>query len=473
MTRTPPPILLAIAAVVSFSVPAWAQEEKEKIELLLGRTPAPPNAIGYVNIESLNGLIGGSTIPRDVVQNIGEYWFIADLDVMQAQPKWEAGYATLRKPVTPEAIAKRVDGYVDEIEGQKVVWSPNHTYFVPGKKENRLGVLRPADRSLLAGWLSPSMYSNYSPFLEAKAKAPESYLSMMVAVELENLFSPVPIAEKIKDFRSLKSQQPETVAGILASIKGISMIVGRRGLDECIVTAEFGKSPAGIKLIAADLFAELLSRNGTAAPEVASWKVTASDNALKFQGPITEATLTGVMSVFSMQGQASRAASMLSDSDGSRSEKEQMAYRSKQYFEQINAIVDSTRKHHAQTTGALASWNDRRARQIDEMPTLNVDPDMVQYGNNVSSLLRGNAIAVRQTNIAAGKIKASESLNRGSYYGDGYGYYDPNTTTDYQRVTSAYARGNAYSNYRDALNKIDQLTVQTRQAMTDKYQIQF
>ncbi|MEM6779754.1 MAG: hypothetical protein AAF670_19025 [Planctomycetota bacterium] len=459
----------SIAACVLHGGFLMAQEKK--LQRLIDRSPSPPNALGYVNIQSLNQLLRDQGLDRSVAENVEEYWFIADLSLGELRPKWEAGYSILKQSIKPEELANVVSGYVDEIAGQEVVWSPKQTYFVP-LEENRLGLLRPADRSLLSGWISSPGNTAYSEYLQSKVKPAEEYLSLMLAVELKDAFSPVPMTAKIKGFQSLQANPAESVAKILASIQGMSILVGRRGLNECIVTADFSRSPASLEPIAAELFAELLSRNGTATPEVLTWSTTVSGNSLSMRGPITEATLSGVMGLFSLNDRATQATgvSLLSDS-GSRSAEQQTAYRTKYYFDQVDQIVEQTRKHQSQTTGALAKWNDSRARQIDELGTLNVDPDMIQYGVNVAELLRGNALTVRQGNIDAGKTKADQALNRGYYgYDDGYGY---NSTTAYQAVTSAYARGNAYSNYKDTLSQIDQLTASVRRGMTDRYQMQF
>lgn len=431
--------------------------------------------MGYVNIQSLDKLIDSREISDAAANHVDEYWFVADLDVMGLRPKWEAGYATLKQAVSAKTLAEKLGGYVDEVEHTEVVWSPNKTYLVPGK-ENRLGMLRPANRKLLAGWLGLDTESILYDYLQKKSKQSETYLSFMLAVELENMFSPVPLAKKLEDFKSLKSQSPEGVSRILASIQGVSIIVGRRGLNECIVQADFEKSPKGIKPIAAELFAEIISRNGTGAPEVLTWDVDANDTSLRFKGPITEATLSGVMGIFSLRGTAGRVGSSLSDEAKDRSLEQQVGYRSKYYFDEVNEIIERTRDHKSTSTGAMAKWNDQRARQIDEIGTLNVDEDVVLYGTNVAETLRGNALTVRQGNIQAGKIQAGQSLNSGYYGGNSYyggNYYDANSTSDYQNVTAAYARGNAYSNYKAALNAIDKMTAQIRRDMTAKYKIQF
>lgn len=462
------PVVFALA--FSLLLASFAVAQDEKLPMLLKRSPSQANAMGYVNVKAINELMSDAGFADRVSDSVDEFWFISDLNLMNLRPKWEAGYATLEQSVNAEDLAARVGGYVDTLNGQDVVWSPTQTYLYPGK-ENRLGVLRPADRSLLSGWLLSSGDVHFSPYLESHANQPESYLSMMLAVQVANVFSPVPLAERLKEFTSLKSNSPDSVAKILASAVGMNIIVGRRSLNECILTIDFAKSPASLKAIANELFAEMLERSGSAAPEVLSWKVKIEGNQMTMKGPIGEATLNGLLGIFSLEDEASRTVRLTKDGGSQgKTEQEQVGYRSKNYFDQVNAIVEQTRKHKSKTTGALAKWNDQRARQIDELGTLKVDPEMVQYGTNVSETLRGNALTVRQGNIDAGKVKASQSLNNG-YYGNGY--YDANSSTDYQAVTTAYASGNAYADYQSALNQIDKLMAETRRKMTSKYSIQF
>jgi biotin synthase-like enzyme len=96
-----------------------------------------------------------------------------------------------------------------------------------------------------------------------------------------------------------------------------------------------------------------------------------------------------------------------SPSDSTANQSQQMGYLSKYYFEQVTDIVEMVRKHKSKTIGAMGRWNDQKARQIDELNTLNVDPDMIQYGSDVSEMLRGNAITVRKGAINAQKHQSA------------------------------------------------------------------
>ncbi len=477
---------LSLAVATLTGLPAWAQERK--LATLLERSPAPANAVLYVNVPALNQLTKDADLSTRVTDNIEELWMISDLDFVSLHPRWEAGYAMIKSPTDATKLASTVSGYVDTIVGHDVVWSPRQTYFVP-MKDNRLGFLRPADRSLLGRWITPTGTLNASSYLATVSAQPESYLSMMLAAELSNIVSAVPLEAKLKKFDSLQAQQPKTVAGILASVRGVSVIIGRESLSQCILAVDFERSPASLKPIAGDLLAEILERSGTAAPEVLTWEATVKGNRLSFQGPISEASLTGLLNIFSLLGAADNVSEKLitlSDSPGS--EADRVAYTTKHYFDNVNKRIEQVRKHKSKTTGGMAKWNDQQARQLDEMGTLNVDPVMVQFGSDVANLLRGNALSVRQTNIQAGQIKANESLQSGTSYnvggysggfyggGAGYsssGYYNPNSTSDYQAITDANARGNNYASYKNVLSQIDKMTADIRRAMTEKYQIQF
>ncbi len=461
---------VAVAALCVMPGASGQTSGESKLSTLLDRAPSPANSIAYIHFPSLGKLMADANMNTKVTQSVDEVWLISELNLAELKPRWEAGYATLKRDLQAKAIADAVDGYVDEVAGKSVVWSPEQTYLVP-LENGSLGFLRPADRALLSDWIDPSITVSETDYLAGLAKQPESFLSLMVATELKDAFSPVPLAKKLESFDSLKAQSPDSVASILASAEGLSIIVGRESLSQCIVKVDFGKSPAGLLPIASDLLAEILRRYGTAAPEVLTWKASVKDNSLAFQGPITEDSLEGILNIFSVRGQAERLADKMSGAmQLEKSDDKKVAYTSKNYFDEVDAIVEKTRKHKSQTTGARAKWNDQQARKIDQMGTLNVDPVMVQYGSDVAQLLRGNALTIRQGNMTAGATKAQQGLSNDGYYG---GYYDSNSSSDYQRVTDVQTRTAAYSDYAGVLSEIDKMTAELRRRMTDQYKIQF
>lgn len=468
------------------SLPRGSRGDEPKIATLLQRSPAPANAIMYLHAPSLRKLMSEANMPARLDEKIEEVWAVSELDIFRLTPKWEAGYAKLTESPTADQLAKALNGYVDTIADTSVVWTPRESYLVPIGASG-IGFLRPANRSLLSEWLDKEIRRTPPAFLVSQAAQPEQYLSFLCAVDLKDCFSPVTLADRLADFKVLGSSvSTKDVAEILASIQGTSIIVGRRTLNDCILEVEFSKSPETLLPFAKNLLNEILTRNGTEAPEVLKWQTKLDGNKLSFRGSISEESLSGLLELFSLNHHAEFVSdSMSSAHAGESGSPAGPAWKeSKEYFDGVVAVIDRVRKYHAKSTGSRARWSEIHARRIDELGTINVDPDLITYGADVSSLLRTNALTMQSVNIQAGQTKAAQSLemtysgtNYGSYYGyGGYGYswsYNPNTTLDYQRVTSAQARGTAYADYRTTMSTIDKITGDTRRAMTQKFGVQF
>ncbi len=459
--------------------------QEAKLTALLQRSPAPANSMGYINLPALKKLMAEAEMPSELSDNLTEVWFISELDTIKLTPRWEAGYASMKKEVNAEMLAKGLNGYVDTVADKQVVWTPKQSYLIP-IDAGRMGFIRPAKRTLLSDWLRSTGGGKAPTYLTEKATQSEQFLSLMIAIDLQDNFSPITLTSRLTTFESLKSMDIKSAANVLASVQGLSIIVGRRSLKECIISIDFAQSPASLLPVANALLNEILNRNGTAAPEVTMWQPKVDKNTLSFQGAITSESLESVLGIFSLSNFAGKVASSAQPPSQATQPPSQTtqptsagAYvqESKQYFSKVNAYVERVRKYSAQTTGYRAKWNDQQARHIDELGTLNVDPQLIEYGSTVSNLLRNNALTIRTGNITAGQIKATEGLSQASYGYAGYGefsyYYDPNTSSDYQRVTDVQASGAAYSDYRTTLSKIDKLTEEYRKGMTTKYNVQF
>ncbi len=436
--------------------------QESKLGKLLARSPSPANAVSYMHLPSLSKLLADANLPLTMPQGIVEVWLVSELNTESMTPNWEAGYATVTKKPDADSLAATVGGYVDSVGDQKVVWSPKQSYLVP-IGDGRIGFLRPARRPMLAAWIDSKNSHPIPAYLAQQAKQPEEYLSLMLSVDLENTFSPADLHTRLGSFTSLKGENPEAAAKLLSSVQGVSIIVGRHSLAECILSVQFGESPAMLAPIANALLSEVLNRNQTSAPEVASWKSKVEGNSLVFQGPISAGSLDGVLGVFSLQSHAAEVVGPAVKPDSiPLSGGSQMATVSKSYFDKVGVYVTRIRNYDAQSMGWRAKWDEQQARRIDELPTLNVDPLLLDYSANVSNALRGNSTSVRYNTASVGKVGRITGGYYG-YYGGYYSGYDANRTV----VNTANA------SYKETLDQIDKATSEIRRALTDKYQIQF
>jgi len=462
-------LLVAIFGCLS-NVNLRAQEST--MSAVLASTPDRANAILYFDAKSVREFTKGTPLHDDLPESLGEIQIAGNLDLKTLETTWEIGYASF--PSLPEAnwIAKGVGGYVDTISGFKAIWSPRNSYLVP-VGGNTLGVVRPSDRRLAGRWLSKETGANVSPYLKNLAEQGNKFVSVLLAVDLENAWSPIAIQQRIETLESLKKADIKSVANMLATIKGVRVLANRQNLDDCIISLDFGTSPASLLPVASAFFEEVLSRNNSSIPEASKWKPSVESNSLRFRGAITPATLDDLLGFFSLQRQASNVSSSdLKEPVNTTSESITLET-TKSYYAKTSGLIKRVRDYSASNTGDRAQWNARMARRIDELPTLNVDPEMIDYGSKISQALRGNAVTLQQANIsnATNAVVSATSGGFGnSFYGVGNGYFnDGNSPYQFK----AMARGEGYSSYREMISDIDQMEADFRKRMTAKYKVQF
>ncbi len=167
--------------------------------------------------------------------------------------------------------------------------------------------------------------------------------------------------------------------------------------------------------------------------------------------------------------------------------------------------------------GQLGQWFENYGRHVDQLPTLNVDKEMLQYGSYISSQLHGASMMLKGTTInrriaemnAAGATSpyggaignvSQNNWQQGSYgwgggsFGGNYGRIMETNAVyglaarggvqgainselrQQQRAVTqvhAQAKASAATSVQQIVQNIQNASTQIRQAMTDKYQVQF
>ncbi|XZE19819.1 hypothetical protein SH449x_005148 [Pirellulaceae bacterium SH449] len=437
------------------------------LQKLVLSVPDRANAILYLDTPVLRKLVDGDSIAKDLSERMGEVRIVADLDIGTLQPNWEVGVIDLSGVSNADSIAKSVGGYVDKIGSTAVVWSPRQAYLIP-TSSSQLSMVRPADRKLASRYLKHSSDTDRSPYLVKEAQRSLSTISLLLAIDLEDVWSPIAIREKLSTIEATKSIDQDSLVRLLSDFKGIRLYVSKKDLTDCILSVDFASSPAVLLPIAKDFLAEVLGKSSASIPDVKKWTVGADGNTISFRGTITASTLDDLVGIFSLQNHSSE--SLVSESQSYETDSG-VALKSKEYFGKVVDLVHRIRDYSASSTGDRARWNGRMANRIDEIPTLNVDPELVEFASRLASGFRGNTLEIQKTNVTYGTnsyVNSGYSVN--SYgYGNGYGYYDVNTPGQYQAVS----RGLNNVSFRETMSQAEQMIADMRRAMTEKYQIQF
>jgi len=141
---------------------------------------------------------------------------------------------------------------------------------------------------------------------------------------------------------------------------------------------------------------------------------------------------------------------------------------SKRYFSEIDrSLPDLTLKRKTiENEKQWNMWHDKYAEEIDRLPVLNVDRELLQYGTSVSNRLRTISASVKGVNI---KTRAMEFQKRGGwdYYG---GYYSNSSDVEQEK---AEARANGQLDRLDIWKSIEEDEAAMRKKMIGKYKIDF
>jgi hypothetical protein len=452
---------------------------------VLRSCPKTANAIVQGDMVALRKLTLGSPLHEDLPGNVVRVRIAAELDLESFQPDWEIGYAAVEKTSTAESIALREGGYVDTLQGRSIVWTPNEMYLVP-LADNVVSIVRPADRKFVGQWLKKDRSNVVSSYLQQVAGRLTDRQSVSIAVDLEDVLSMGVLNEKLAQSKSL-----------LSLVQGITISVASDAL-EATVLIDFLNAPTELTPVAKAFFAEVLTARGMQLDEFSQWKMSAvsEGKTLSFTGPIASETLDDLLGMFTVH-RASRGVTTVTKTDSPatptapQTSPSVVAENTKDYFRKVINIVHRVRDYSANNTGERAQWNGNMANRIDEMPTLEVDPQMVMFGAEVAKSLRSNSMSMQLTNISQGAAAVAADAGTGAFStatavgtmaGMGYGYggygnygsyggnfVDPNSPVKYYRM--GQAQGN--TSFKELMARLEQSLADMRRTMTEKYKIQF
>lgn len=463
---------------------------------VLRSCPKTANAIVQGDMVALRKLTLGSPLHEDLPGNVVRVRIAAELDLESFQPDWEIGYAAVEKTSTAESIAQREGGYVDTLQGRSIVWTPNEMYLVP-LADNVVSIVRPADRKFVGQWLKKDRSNVVSSYLQQVAGRLTDRQSVSIAVDLEDVLSTGVLNEKLAQSKSLQGKNIESIAKSLSSVQGITISVASDAL-EATVLIDFLSAPTELTPVAKAFFAEVLTARGVQLDEFSQWKMSAvsEGKTLSFTGPIASETLDDLLGMFTVH-RASRGVTPVTNTDSpaaptsGQTSPSVVAENTRDYFRKVINIVHRVRDYSANNTGERAQWNGNMANRIDEMPTLEVDPQMVMFGAEVAKSLRSNSMSMQLTNISQGAAAVAADAGTGAFStatavgtmaGMGYGYggygnygsyggnfVDPNSPVKYYRM--GQAQGN--TSFKELMARLEQSLADMRRTMTEKYKIQF
>ena len=246
---------------------------------------------------------------------------------------------------------------------------------------------------------------------------------------------------------------------------------------------DLGESPTPIKDVARVLILEVLEKNGMLLDEMKDWRLLPEAKAVVLEGKMTTKglrTLTDLIpfpvQTVDLKGAESKETPPATANAPSTQDAKLTA--SKKYFQHISLLLDDLRTEvkGAQKAKFAQMMLNKAALEIDRLPVLNVDEELLAYGAGVASSLRG----MRNLSKNAGldfqyrKAQMQGSSGYGGYGGYGYGgFYGGGSVAGATTATYRQETAQLQSNELAVLTMLEEKTAEIRRKMTLKYQVEF
>lgn len=373
------------------------------------------------------------------------------LDPVDMEPIWQVSVADLTKAPSLDLMARIQKGYVDKLGQTPAVWSPFNAYFIQFEPLV-LAATCPADRQWAARWAArkPGLSgSSVSAYLANAVGRVSAATPIVIAIDLQDVTCATKVRRRLADekFDSLEGKgiDLDKLSQVIGSIKGVTLSVAIEQVATCKGTVDFGQDTAVLAGNAKPLMLELLSQMGAYLDDFESWKVLATGRQISFEGKLSTDGLRRLLSV--VEPPAPSGTGSAGSGKPGASEKDIKAAASLDYFNAVREIIQKLDKQvqggRLGTLSSVATWMKRDANAISRLPILNVDPDLVKFGADVSVRLNDAARVMSegtlQTQARTVGIRSAHVRTYSSHNDGYYGYQDNSA----QRNDNAQARAAA------------------------------
>jgi len=458
--------LLAVLSVSFLQAPARGEGD------LLVRTPGGANAMVAADVglfmksplaQSQNwdghdpSRFVESPSPLPPARGLQNMVLAARLNTTTGESVWEVAVMEFGRPTTLAATTRGVGGFVDMVADKPVVRSRGNIYFAE-MTDRIIGVAYLADRPFVARWVregASGKNANTSAYLREAAGSVTAETPIVMALDLQDVVSEEAI------LRTLRKSPPAgaatelpAVAKSMAGLKGLTLKIAVGKEVSGNATLHFAGPTQALAAVAKPLVLETMNAHGLSLPDVEQWTFAATGNTVTFSGPLSPPSFRRLMNILqsptaspSHDGTAApggRPGGAAANAQQPQSGEQAAAAASQRYFHAVSRMLDGLRP--GPSVAKSAGWLVRDARQIDQLPIMNVDPALVAWGARTSATLR-NAASI----CASGQHAInSAALNVSTPYAS----YDPSADSAVRDRQAQLARATIEEENRQATETV-------------------
>ena len=372
-------------------------------------------------------------------------------------------------------VSKRTNGNLTKVFGKDAVVLPTDTYMIQ-VEDNVLVTMAPGNRQMTERWVRSSMSGNanrLSPYLKQAIEFADNNADVIVAFDLMGAISEEEVTERLKasEIVSIREDEIPQLSKSIAGLEGLTLGITINDKITGSIKIDFAEEPVGMFKVGKDILIAVLKKNGLMIDDIASWSVASGPKQIRLSGPLSESGLrqVGMLVQQPLQDQVH-----YEGGDSSVN----AATRSKQYFGDVQHVMNDLRNKNLNDLATYAKWFDRYAVQIDKLSVLGVDPAVLDYGTYVSDSFRDISNGLRGDNLQRATDVTSQ---RGfSIYNQNYwGYRSGNAAASYyynrrsRRIETNVGTARGKDNAKQIFGEIESETAKVRRDMSEKYGIDF
>jgi hypothetical protein len=428
-------------------------------------------------------LSGATKIPP----NVDRVAIAAQFNHGSLRALWEVALMQSNKALTLQGLLKSQGGNIDQVANQDVLVTARNSYIVPfGNKI--IGLMRPADRQVTSRWIRTAKNPTgtaLTPYLMEAVPACSPETPVIMAVDLADVFDVEGVYERLKHARFPANTDVDLkqLATVISGIKGFTLKVAVTDALTGELRIDFSSPVTKYSSVAKPLVIGTLDGMGAHVDDVDNWKVETRGSSIVLSGKLTRGGLRQMLSPML------RPAAMVEEeeSPGTEAMKDPKVIASQRYYRSVNKLLTELQDQKAKTLTRIAYFMTKYADSMDELPLLNVDPELVKFGQGTSKILRIMSGVATGTESSSKLTQALTTegwstysgygVGYGGAYGYGYGYVPGGAyySNNYGAVASSVAQGqqSELQTRVDGFKKINEAKNDVRQKMVQKYGVEF
>lgn len=423
----------------------------------------------------------------------------SQLDLKSMINAWETAIMRLEHEPSLDKLAKLSAGTLDKVDSYNAVHMRGDSYVVDFK--NRVvGAMAPGSRQLTGRWVretdarkEPALSEYLS---EAYGFANDFGTPIIMALDLEYVITPADARQAIADLPEnlgVRGINIDGMADLIASLRGVTLGITLRAQPHGKLKVDFSKDVPLPPQIAKGLLLHALNKRGAMIDEFEEWTPAVSGKQFTIEGNLTQSGMRRLSSLFDRPPAIPHPDMEIQPApEQSPGDQESVKVSTKKYFDSMIRLLEdlSDRKSASgtKTMGQVGVFCERYAGKIEKLPTLNVDPMLLDFSAQTCSSLR-RIHGTIHSGAAQGQAASRAVTPTYNYYGYGetYGYtfgwpvgnYGvaavPDMRQYYNDKSRAIYEANSKATFdvRQVGGQIRASVADMRRQLTDKYKTQF